>query len=211
MSELEKEKVESELKFLKSQINPHVLFNNLNNIYSYALEKSEKVPEMLLKLSEIMRYMLKDGTEPLVPLRKELSYLQNFVDLQKLRLEGRGDVQFTVEGDPKDHKIAPLLLVSFVENSFKHSMQAAVDDIYIDILVRIREDELTFEAKNNYSEFKASEMEPDTGGIGLQNVKKRLQLIYNGQHALSINQTDDFFFVHLTLNLNIDEPEMLNY
>lgn len=211
VSELEKEKVESELKFLKSQINPHVLFNNLNNIYSYALEKSDKVPEMLLKLSEIMRYMLKDGTEPLVPLRKELSYLQNFVDLQKLRLEGRGNVQFTVKGDPGDYKIAPLLLVSFVENSFKHSMQTAIDDIYIDILVRIENDELTFEAKNNYSDVKPTKAERDTGGIGLKNVKKRLQLIYNGQHSLSINHTDEHFFVHLTLNLNVDEPEMLSY
>lgn len=211
VSELEKEKVESELKFLKSQINPHVLFNNLNNIYSYALEKSEKVPEMLLKLSEIMRYMLKDGTQPLVPLRKELVYLENFIDLQKLRMEGRGNVRFEVKGDPKDHKIAPLLLVSFVENSFKHSMKTAVDDIYIDIQITIKANKLTFDAKNSYAEIDATENLRETGGIGLQNVKKRLQLIYNGQHTLSINHTNDYFFVHLTLNLNVDEPEMLNY
>lgn len=209
VSDLEKEKVESELKFLKSQVNPHVLFNNLNNIYSYALEKSDKVPEMLLKLSEIMRYMLKDGTETMVPLKKEIKYLENFIELQKLRLEGRGDVGFSVQGDPGDHKVAPLLLVSFVENSFKHSMKTE-EDIYINILIIIEDGELTFVARNNFSDIKNS-LERETGGIGLQNVKKRLQLIYEDKHSLLIEQSGDEFTVHLTLNLTVDEPEMLSY
>lgn len=211
VGELEKEKVESELKFLKSQINPHVLFNNLNNIYSYSLEKSEKVPEMLLKLSEVMRYMLKDDTKPMVLLQKELNYLQNFIELQKLRLEGRGGVSFEIIGDPGSHKIAPLLLVSFVENSFKHSMKTEVDDINIKILVTINEEELIFCAVNNYSQVKDEDTEDTTGGIGLQNVKKRLQLIYKDQHTLSIEQSSDQFAVRLTLNLVVDEPEMLSY
>ena len=210
VSELEKEKVESELKFLKSQVNPHVLFNNLNNIYSYALEKSDKVPEMLLKLSEIMRYMLKDGTETMVPLKKEIKYLENFIELQKLRLEGRGDVGFSVQGDPGNYEIAPLLLVSFVENSFKHSMKTE-DDIYINIVIIIKDGELTFVARNNYADLTNTELERDTGGIGLQNVKKRLQLIYEDQHSLSIKQSADEFAVLLTLNLVVDEPEVLNY
>lgn len=210
VSELEKEKVESELKFLKSQVNPHVLFNNLNNIYSYALEKSEKVPEMLLKLSEVMRYMLKDGTETMVPLQKEIKYLRNFIELQKLRLEGRGEVGFSVQGDPGEHKIAPLLLVSFVENSFKHSMKIE-DDIYINILIIIDDGELTFVARNNYSEIDNSELEKEASGIGLQNVKKRLQLIYEDEHTLSIEQSSGEFCVHLTLNLVVDEPEVLSY
>ncbi len=210
VSELEREKVESELKFLKSQINPHVLFNNLNNIYSYALEKSEKVPEMLLKLSEIMRYMLKDGTEPLVPLRKELNYLENFVDLQKLRLEGRGQVHFQIEGDPGEYKIAPLLLVSFVENSFKHSMKTEVDNIIIDICIGIKNDELTFKARNSYSGAHNTDSHDGTG-IGLKNVQKRLRLIYENRHTLSINRLKDHFVVQLTLNLSVDESEVLSY
>lgn len=210
VSELEKEKAESELKFLKSQVNPHVLFNNLNNIYSYALEKSEKVPEMLLKLSESMRYMLKDGTKSMVPLKKEIKYLENFIELQKLRLEGRGNVEFSVQGDPGNHKIAPLLLVSFVENSFKHSMKTE-EDIFIDILIVIEEEELTFVARNNYSDIKNRDIERETGGIGLQNVKKRLKLIYEDQYRLSIDRTGEEFCVHLTLNLEVDEPEMLSY
>lgn len=210
VSELEKQKVESELKFLKSQVNPHVLFNNLNNIYSYALEKSEKVPEMLLKLSEIMRYMLKDGTETMVPLKKEIKYLENFIELQKLRLEGRGDVAFSVQGDPANYKIAPLLLVSFVENSFKHSMKTE-DDIYINILIIIEEGRLTFVARNNYADIKNPELNHEAGGIGLQNVKKRLQLIYENKHSLSIDQENGEFSVHLTLNLIVDEPEVLSY
>lgn len=209
VSELEKEKVESELKFLKSQINPHVLFNNLNNIYAYALEKSEKVPDMLLKLSEIMRYMLVDATETMVPLRKELTYLQNFIDLQKIRLEDRGQVQFNVKGDPGDHRIAPLLLVSFVENSFKHSMKTEVDNIDIDIFIVIENQELTFKARNSYSRSREEET-PETG-IGLKNVRKRLQLIYPGQHSLSIDRSENEFTVYLTLNLAQNELEVLDH
>jgi LytS/YehU family sensor histidine kinase len=210
VSELEKEKVESELKFLKSQINPHVLFNNLNNIYSYALEKSEKVPEMLLKLSGIMRYMLKDATEPLVPLRKELTYLENFVDLQKLRLEGRGQVHFQIEGDPGEHKIAPLLLVSFVENSFKHSMKTEVDDIIIDIFIDLHNDKLNFTARNSYSGALQTDSRDGTG-IGLKNVRKRLDLIYEDRYTLNINRSKDQFVVQLNLKLRVDEPEVLSY
>lgn len=210
VGELEKEKVASELKFLKSQVNPHVLFNNLNNIYAYALEKSEKVPEMLLKLSEIMRYMLVDGSEHQVPLRKELDYLENFIDLQKLRLEDRGQVQFNVQGDPGSHRIAPLLLVSFVENSFKHSMRTEVDNINIDIFIVIEGGELTFKARNSYARAKDQQRTTQTG-IGLKNVRKRLQLIYPEQHTLSIDHTNNEFVVYLTLNLAQHELEVLDH
>lgn len=214
MNELEKEKIASELKFLKSQINPHVLFNNLNNIYSYALEKSDKVPDMLLKLSEIMRYMLNEGENQFVSLEKEISYLKDFIELQKLRLEGRGDVTLEVEGHPESHKIAPLLLVAFVENSFKHSMRSEVDDIDISFHLKVEEGRLYFESRNTFSESDGPEPigtnERETG-IGLQNVQKRLQLIYEDNHVLDISKKGKYFIVKLTIDLRVDEPEMHNH
>ncbi|HKK45286.1 MAG TPA: histidine kinase [Balneolaceae bacterium] len=214
LSELEREKMESELKFLKSQINPHVLFNNLNNIYSYALEKSEKVPEMLLKLSDIMRYMLKDGNDRFVSLDKELNYLKDFIDLQKLRLEGRGEVKFEVEGYATPYRIAPLLLVAFVENSFKHSMRSEVDNILIKINIRIANDTLHLYVENTYwdngnDSYKNSQ-NAETG-IGLKNVRKRLELMYPDKHNLEIERENGRFVVQLSLNLIVDELEVHNY
>lgn len=214
MNELENEKIASELKFLKSQINPHVLFNNLNNIYSYALEKSEKVPEMLLKLSDIMRYMLNEEDSHFVKLEKEIRYLEDFVDLQKLRLEGRGNVSLSISGNPENYCIAPLLLVAFVENSFKHSMQTEVDNIEIDINLTIRDGVLHFTSRNTFSENGGPSLANKNGretGIGLQNVKKRLQLIYRDKHELEISRENNFFVVQLSLDLTVNEPEVLDH
>lgn len=214
IAELEREKIASELKFLKSQINPHVLFNNLNNIYSYALEKSEKVPEMLLKLSDIMRYMLNDEDSQFVKLEKEIRYLEDFIELQKLRLEERGSVSMSVNGDPGNYKIAPLLLVAFVENSFKHSMQSEVDNIEIDISITIENGTLIFVSKNTFSEDGGPSLQNRNGretGIGLQNVKKRLQLIYKEKHNLEIAKQEKYFVVELSLDLSVNEPEMLDH
>jgi sensor histidine kinase YesM len=213
INELEKEKIESELKFLKSQINPHVLFNNLNNIYSYALEKSEKVPEMLLKLSEIMRYMLNEADNQFVQLDKEIRYLEDFIELQKLRLEGRGSVSMNVSGNPENYKIAPMLLVAFVENSFKHSMQSEVDNIQIAIDMVIKNSTLNFTSKNTFCEDGGPALQNRNGretGIGLQNVQKRLQLIYGDKHELEISKENNFFVVHLSLDLSINESQVLN-
>ncbi|NGP77945.1 GHKL domain-containing protein [Balneolaceae bacterium YR4-1] len=214
MNELENEKIASELKFLKSQVNPHVLFNNLNNIYSYALEKSEKVPEMLLKLSDIMRYMLNEEENQFVRLDKEIRYLEDFIELQKLRLEGRGDVSLTVTGNPENYSIAPLLLVAFVENSFKHSMQTEVDNIVIDIKLDITDGMLNFVSRNSYSEDGGPSLANKNGretGIGLQNVKKRLKLIYHDKHNLNISKENNFFVVELSLDLSVNEPEMFDH
>ena len=214
INELEKEKIESELKFLKSQINPHVLFNNLNNIYSYSLEKSDKVPNMLLKLSEIMRYMLNEGENQFVPLQKEINYLKDFIELQKLRLEERGDVNLDIQGDPENYKIAPLLLVAFVENSFKHSMRSEVDNIFIGFKLKVDDGELYFESINTFSESDGPEPigtnERETG-IGLKNVQKRLQLIYEDRHELNISKDERYFHVKLNLDLSVHEPEMHNH
>lgn len=214
INELEKEKIESELKFLKSQINPHVLFNNLNNIYSYSLEKSEKVPDMLLKLSEIMRYMLNEGDSQFVSLEKEISYLNDFIELQKLRLEERGEVSLDIEGNPQNYEIAPLLLVAFVENSFKHSMRSEVDNIFISFKLKVDDGELYFESINTFSESDGPEpigTNERVTGIGLKNVQKRLQLLYEDKHDLEISKDENYFYVKLNLDLTVHEPEMFNH
>lgn len=203
LKQLEREKVESELKFLKSQISPHVLLNNLNNIYSYALEGSGKTPDMIMKLSELMRYMLYEAREKWVSLGKEINYLRDFVELQKIRLEDRGEVEFKVKGNYEGQQIAPLLLVAFVENSFKHGMEAPVDKVYIRIHMEVKEGELRFYAENSRN--------PDAGrsaydfenerGIGLDNVRKRLELLYPHRHELRFEEDENRFYVYVTIQL----------
>jgi len=199
IEQLNSERLGSELKFLKSQINPHVLFNNLNNIYSYSLESSPKAPEMVLHLSDIMRYMLYECDEDFVPLKKEIDYLTNYVRLQEIQMEGRGEVKFKIIGDPEGYRIAPLLLIAFVENCFKHSMQTKIKDIQISITIRIIEGVFDFFAENNFADAIAPDQRE--GGIGLQNVKKRLELIYGDQAELRHDSNNDFFWVSLRIQL----------
>ncbi|MFH5831326.1 sensor histidine kinase [Halalkalibaculum sp. DA384] len=201
MNALEKERVESELKFLKSQINPHVLFNHLNSIYYYTMEKSEKVPEMVLKLSDVMRYMLYEANEKFVPLEKEIEYIENFIELEKIRHEGQGRVIFNVDGRIDGKRIAPLLLISFIENSFKHSHQTKTDDILIIINIGVEGDWLNFTAVNNWSDIDQENLEGESG-IGLPNVKKRLALLYPDQHSLQINKDGELFIVHMRIKLD---------
>jgi len=196
---LRQEKTESELNFLRSQLNPHVLFNNLNNIYSYALDASPKAPEMILKLSDIMRYMLYECDGAFVPLQKEVTYLENYIELQKTQMEGRGEVNFKIVGETGGYRIAPLLLIAFVENSFKHSMQSQVKDIQIDITLRIIEGHFDFFVENTYS--KDTEKSELPGGIGLDNVKKRLALIYPDRHELHRSQGKNVFWINLKIEL----------
>lgn len=191
----------SELNFLKSQINPHFLFNNLNNLYAYALEKSDKTPLIILELSSVLRYMLYDCREEYVSLETELQQLQNFVRLNELQIEERGKVTFIPpERSPKGYKVAPLILMNFVENAFKHSIGSQVDNIIIRIKLEIQENGLlVFKCENTYhantNNANLSE------GIGLNNVRKRLELIYPNSHILKISEQDGWFNVFLSLNL----------
>ncbi|MEX1212745.1 MAG: histidine kinase [Balneolaceae bacterium] len=196
---LEKERVQNELKFLKSQINPHVIFNHLNSIYYFALEKSDKVPKMILKLSDLMRYTLYEANEEFVTLEKEIEYIRSYISLEKIRFEDQGSITFEVEGRTDHYRIAPLLLIPFIENSFKHSRQAAPEKVVISIKIRIDDDTLDFTVINNRSEDERMDTN-DPSGIGLQNVKKRLQLIYPEKHSLLIKNTAEFFIVHLNIN-----------
>ncbi|MDN5216142.1 histidine kinase [Fulvivirgaceae bacterium BMA12] len=190
---------ESRLQFLKSQINPHFLFNNLNNLYAYALENSPKTPGIILELSSLLRYMLYDCQESKVPLEKEIQCLQDFIRLQKLQIEDRGDITFTISGEQEGHFIAPLILIVFVENCFKHSTASQTKGIRINIALEITEGRLKMQCSNTFSS--NANVQELSKGIGLDNVKSRLALLYPNAHVLNIDNKDDVFTVDLELNL----------
>jgi two-component system LytT family sensor kinase len=195
-SELEKQSLTAELAFLKSQINPHFLFNSLNNIYSLAYQKSDQTPNAVLKLSEIMRYMLYESNDSSVALEKEINYLKSYIELQKLRFKGDAHVILEVEGQVDHQNIVPLILISFVENAFKHGIATDKNNpIYINISVF--EDKLLFTLRN----LKNKQNKDQTGGIGMVNVKRRLDLTYPNQYKLTIENKEDEYFCELYLNL----------
>ena len=191
---------ESELQFLRGQINPHFLFNNLNNLYSYALEGSPKTPEIILELSGLLRYMIYECKEKYVPLEKELEQLQNFIKLNRLQIEDRGSVQFNTQDIAKGYKIAPLILIVFIENAFKHSQSGQTENIKIDIELTMKADVLHFQCINNHRP--ADKMDSLDSGIGLKNVEKRLNLLYPNRHQLEINQSEESYEVNLRLELS---------
>jgi len=194
--DLENQRLTAELALLKSQINPHFLFNSLNSIYSLAYQRAENTPEAILKLSEIMRYMLYECNDNKVDLANELQYLQNFIDLQKIRFGANSFVHFEVEGIITTQQIVPLLLISFVENAFKHGV--ANDPISpIQLKISVDDSQLKFFMHNR----KHLHNRDAAGGIGLNNVKRRLNLLYPNQYHLTINDTADTYTCELSLNL----------
>lgn len=200
--ELQTQTMRSELRFLKSQINPHFLFNTLNNLYALTLKKSDLAPEIVLKLSEIMRYMLYECNEKRVPLQKEINYIRNYLALEELRQGKNVKINFTLEGDPDDKKIAPLMFTPFLENSFKHGLNLAITEGYVDIHLHIFDDRIHFYVENSKPE---TMPQPDTrprGGIGLANVKRRLNLIYPDQYKLKIKDMPNAYRIELDINLD---------
>lgn len=187
----------SELALLRSQVNPHFLFNTLNNIYSLVYQKSDDAPAAVMKLSSIMRYMLYDATTDKVLLEKEVEYLQSFIELQRLRLRDREFVELTVKGKTEGHVIAPMLLIPFVENAFKHGSKTG-EKPGIRILLEIFEKSIRFEVINHVKV--NSLMQKDAvGGIGVSNLKRRLELLYPGKHILQFNQKENLFIVDLII------------
>ncbi|MFA5727493.1 MAG: histidine kinase [Saccharofermentanaceae bacterium] len=196
--EMESEKLSAELAFLKSQVNPHFLFNILNNICSLARKKSDNTENAIIKLSQIMRYMLQDSKDETVCLEKEVEYLQNYIDLQRLRISDQVRITFTVEGRPEQMSIAPLLLIPFVENAFKHGV-SYMDEAEITITLKAYSDNLTFIVVNRV--VKQNVESSDQGsGIGLKNVKRRLDLLYPKNHALIISEENNQYQVELTIH-----------
>lgn len=191
---------DSELSFLKSQINPHFLFNNLNNLYAYAIENSPKTPSIILELSAVLRYMLYDCKGDVVLLSNELQHLKNFTALNELQIEERGKITFSTPKIQASYKIAPLILIVFVENAFKHSTSSQSDEIFIHIKAELStEGVFIFEVENSY--LPNSNTQSLSQGIGLENVKKRLNLLYPDSHELVINAANNRYKVALTIQL----------
>ena len=194
--DLENQRLTAELAFLKSQINPHFLFNSLNSIYSLAYQRSENTPGAILKLSEIMRYMLYECNDNKVDLSKELQYLQNYIDLQKIRFGHNAYIDFKIDGKVTDQKIVPLLLIAFIENAFKHGI--ANDSLTpISMFININQQNLQFYIQNK----KNNNNRDPIGGIGLHNVKRRLDLLYPGKYNLDIHDEIDTYTCELSLVL----------
>jgi len=195
---LKQEKTNAELKFLKSQTNPHFLFNTLNSIYGLALENSNKTPSLILKLSDILSYTLYESNTEEIALNKELMLVENIIALEKERYEKRVDIDYKVEGNAEGVKIPPLILLPFIENSFKHGLKDEIKKGWIKIHIKVVGNILSFEIKNSISKLGK---EHNGGGLGLQNVSRRLDLIYGANKELSINKTDSAFIVNLTIKL----------
>jgi two-component system LytT family sensor kinase len=197
----EADKANAELSFLKAQINPHFLFNTLNNIYTLAATNSPQTAESIMKLSNIMRYVTDDLREEFVPLTDELSFINDYIDLQRLRLGSKVEIVFTVSGQPGERKIAPLILMTFIENIFKYGISKQ-ESVRVDIRLRIDAQRIEFFCENPlYPLKKQAEARPS--GIGIDNTKQRLEHLYPGRHRLAIGQDHGKYTVELELYQNV--------
>lgn len=201
LARIEQQKLEAELKTLKGQLNPHFLFNSLNNIYSLALIKSEKVPDLILRLSDLMRHIIYDSREKYISLDKEIDFVNNFIELQKIRAPEHVKIDYTIIGTIPSAKIAPLLFEPFIDNAFKHGLPGNEGKDYIEILFDFRnEQELHFHIENNFDASEKSVKKP--GGIGVENVKRRLKHLYRGKdYSLKITAENNVYSVNLQLKL----------
>ncbi|MGA0558862.1 sensor histidine kinase [Larkinella sp. VNQ87] len=206
--QIEKEKFQAELQLLKSQIHPHFLFNTLNNLYALTLRKSEQSPAVVLKLSQLLSYMLYDCNASEVLLEKEIAFMKNYIGLEQLRYGARLEVSMNFHGDLKGKSIAPLLLIPFLENAFKHGTSEQLEQAWIFLDLAVDDNVLTFKLVNSRdTDSVLPETDPPSvgatsvGGIGLQNVRKRLELLYPGRYELTIQPEEETFLVDLILRL----------
>jgi sensor histidine kinase YesM len=198
LMKMQKEKSEAELNALKVQINPHFLFNGLNSIYSLVLNNSARAPEMILKLSEILRYIIYETRNDLVDLNTELEYMQHYTDIQKLRSGPMAKIEVKVTGNPRNRKIAPLLFLPLIENSFKHGIKGETGPTFVIMEWTIGEGFIRFEIENNKGQYDEIELNQHHG-IGLENLEQRLNMTYPGKHQFEITKTKDRFKVVLQI------------
>ncbi|HEY0744791.1 MAG TPA: sensor histidine kinase [Chryseosolibacter sp.] len=196
--QLEKQAIETELAYLKSQINPHFLFNTLNNIHTLVYKQAASAPEAVLHLSSLMRYMIYESNAYTVPVSREMAYLQDYISLQQLRYQNAPVVDLHVIGNTEEYFIAPLLFIHFLENAYKHS-PARLEPGEIRVTVEIQDNNLVFSCQNPVAPNRENDAE-EPGGVGLPNIKKRLSLLYPGQHQLVINNLGKRFTVTLTIH-----------
>jgi hypothetical protein len=199
--EVENEKLTAELTFLKAQINPHFLFNTLNNLYYLAYSKSEHTTEIIAKLSQMMRYMIYDSNHPKVLLSREIEYMQNYISLERLRLNDQIPIRFDVEGPADDVWITPLVFITFLENAFKHGVTNTSTRSWVNVSIRLREGVCIYTVENSKI-MNAREDNGGRSGIGLQNVARRLELSYPGKYTLTVDDQPDRYAVQLNLTLS---------
>ena len=198
--QLKSEKLSAELKFLKNQINPHFLFNTLNNLYSLAYSHSPQTTEIISRLSQMMRYMVYDSNHDLVPLEKEIEYIKNYITLEKLRLNNDIPIDFEVQGDPGNKKIVPLLLIPFMENAFKHGVSNNNPNSWVKAILHCSTNEIILEVSNSKTG-KNGSAASSTSGVGLENVKKRLDLRYDDKYSLQVSDLESRYTATLDLQL----------
>jgi sensor histidine kinase YesM len=190
------EKLEAELKLLKTQIHPHFLFNTLNNLYALTLKKSEKAPEMVLKLSELINYMLYECTADEVPLHKEMKFIENYIAIEKLRYGDKLEVDVRMSGDDRASQIAPMVILPFVENCFKHGVSEELQQAWVTVQIEANRDFILIKVENS----KVPGINSQRGtGIGIQNVKRRLALLYPNRHELKILDGEETFLIILSI------------
>ncbi len=197
--EEKQEKLQAELSFLRSQISPHFIFNVLNSIVYLIRTKSSAAESVTIQLSELMRYMLYEAEDVQVSLDKEINYLSNYIELQRVRFEEDVEISLKVEGNIGSQIIEPMLLIPFVENAFKHGV-GMIDTPIIDVLVRCESNELYYEVRNKIAP-ESAEDKDSSSGIGLKNVKRRLELLYADRHKLEIKKENNWFIISLFLQL----------
>jgi len=200
LSEKENENLKTELALLRSQVSPHFMFNVLNNMVALARKKSDLLEPSLIKLSSLMRYMLYEADEEKVSLDKEIEYLQSYIDLQRQRFGNKVRVQVDLQADNEHYQIEPMLLIPFVENAFKHGT-TLLEDPMININLQAEKNLLNFSVENRYNGMTVEEKDK-TSGIGLANVKRRLQLLYNDAYKLNISNHDHLFTITLQIQLS---------
>jgi len=200
--QLQNQMLEAETKMLKWQINPHFLFNILNNIYSMSQLKSDKTPDAIYKLSQMLRYVIYECNDNFVKLDKEIGYIQSYINLQLLKEENMQNVTFDLKNPNPNLTIAPMLLISFIENGFKHSHIEDTENSWIKIVLATSGKQLNFKMENSIPKITISK--DKAGGIGIENVEKRLQLLYPDKYNLNITEKNGVYSVELKLELNED-------
>ena len=194
---LKNEKAKTELLHLKSQVNPHFFFNMLNNLYGLVDKDSKKAQELILKLSDMMRYSIYDGEKETVLLSEEITYLKNYIELHKMRYHKAIDVQLHIETNDNDYEIMPLLFIILLENAFKHGVENLREHAFVHINLIAENNEVKFEIENNFD----VTQDNHEAGIGLNNLKRRLELVYSKKHTLTISKTDKIYIAELNITL----------
>ncbi len=200
--QLVEEKLKAELNFLKAQVHPHFLFNTLNNLYALTLKKSKDAPEVVLKLSDLLNYMLYECTADQVLIEKEIKLLKDYISLEQIRYGNRLNISFNILGNAGGMRVAPLMLLPFVENSFKHGVSEEMNEAWVSIDLELKEEKLTLKVENSKSKHEERDDQFNyKEGIGLKNVQRRLELLYPEKHSLEMHDSVDSFLIILTLEL----------